>query len=197
MTSGSVPNSISIAHSAEELDLDRVYREHAATVSRWLRRLTGKNDASDTLQEVFEVVQKRLPSFRGDAQLGTWLYAITLRVVIAQRRKARIRRLLFAQAREQFDLDCEPAESPADNLMRRQATHIVYTVLEQLRERDRALLILFELEALPIAEIAGIFRLTENNVAVSLHRARERFRTRFQQQFPEEAPGLNDGQSKR
>ena len=197
MASGSVPHSISIANSGEDLDLDRVYREHAATVSRWLRRLTGKNDTSDTLQEVFEVVQKRLPSFRGDAQLGTWLYAITLRVVIAQRRKARIRRLLFAQARAQFDLDTGPAESPADQLMRRQATQIVYTVLEQLRERDRALLILFELEALPIAEIAGIFRLSENNVAVSLHRARERFRAQFQQQFPEEAPGLNDGQSKR
>ena len=197
MASGSVPQSISIVNHAQVLDLDRVYREHAATVSRWLRRLTGKNDASDTLQEVFEVVQKRLPSFRGDAQLGTWLYAITLRVVIAQRRKARIRRLLFAQARAQFDLDSEPAESPADHLMRRQATQIVYTVLEQLRERDRALLILFELEALPIAEIADIFRMTENNVAVSLHRARERFRARFQQQFPEEAPGLNDGQSKR
>src|SRR6188768_1869476 len=98
MASGSVPQSISIVNSGEDLDLDRVYREHAASVSRWVRRLTGQNDASDTLQEVFEVVQQRLPSFRGDAELGTWLYAITLRVVSAQRRKARLRRLLFAQA---------------------------------------------------------------------------------------------------
>ncbi|HEY3254377.1 MAG TPA: sigma-70 family RNA polymerase sigma factor [Polyangiaceae bacterium] len=194
-----MPNSIPIANASAsaELDLDRVYREHAATVSRWLRRLTGKNDASDTLHEVFEIVQQRLASFRGDAQLGTWLYAITVRVVIAQRRKARLRRLLFARARLEFDLESEPAESPADDLMRRQATQLVYSVLEQLTERDRALLILFELEALPIAEIAAIFRLSENNVAVSLHRARERFRARFCRQFPEEARGRNDGQAKR
>jgi len=197
MASESVPNSIPITDSAEGLDLDRVYREHAATVSHWVRRLTGQNDASDTLQEVFEVVQRRLPSFRGDAQLGTWLYAITLRVVIAQRRKARLRRLLFAQAQAEFDLDTEPTESPADHLMRRQATQIVYTVLEQLAERDRALLILFELEGLPSAEIATILRLRENNVAVSLHRARARFRAQFRRLFPERAGGINHGQAKR
>jgi RNA polymerase sigma-70 factor, ECF subfamily len=189
MTSGSVPHSIPIADGAEGFDLDRVYREHAGTVSRWLRRLTGKNDASDALHEVFEVVQKRLPSFRGDSPLGTWLYAITLRVVIAQRRKARIRRLLFAQAQAEFDLDTQPSESPADGLMRRQAMQTVYTVLDQLTERDRTLIILFELEALPIAQIATILRLSENNVAVSLHRARERFRARFQRTFPNEARG--------
>ena len=197
MASGGVPNSISLAERTEALDLDRVYRDYAATVSRWVRRLTGKNDASDTLQEIFEVVQQRLASFRGDAQLGTWLYAITLRVVIAQRRKARLRRLLFAQAQTQFDLDTEPAESPADHLMRQQATRIVYTVLEQLAERDRALLILFELENMPIARIAEIFRISDNNVAVSLHRARARFRVAFQRQFPDEARGMNNGQAKR
>jgi RNA polymerase sigma-70 factor (ECF subfamily) len=197
MAASSVPNSISIVNRAESLDLDRVYREHAAAVSRWLRRLTGNSDASDALQEVFEVVQQRLPSFRGDAQLSTWLYAITVRVVSARRRKARLRRLLFARAQVQFNLELEPAESPAENLMRRQATHIVYTVLEQLRERDRTLLILFELEGMPIAEIAAILRLSENNVAVGLHRARERFRARFQRQFPNEGRGANDGKAKR
>ena len=197
MASAGESNAVRIANGATVLDLDRVYREHAGSVSRWLRRLTGKSEVSDTLQEVFEVVQRRLPSFRGDAQLATWLYAIALRVVIAKRRKARVRRLLFAQVQVQFDLDSEAAQSPADDLMRRQATHIVYTVLERLSERERALLILFELEGLPIAQVASILRLSENNVAVSLHRARERFRVRFQQQFPEEAQGLNHGQAKR
>ena len=197
MTAGSVPNSIPIASRAASLDLDRVYREHAGTVSRWVRRLTGQSDASDTLHEVFEVVQQRLTSFRGDAQLSTWLYAITVRVVIARRRKARLRRLLFARAQAEFDLELQPAESPAENLMRRQATQIVYAVLEQLRERDRALLISFELEGMSIAEIAGTFGLTENNVAVSLHRARERFRARFHQQFPEEMRGAHDGKATR
>ena len=51
----SAENVVPIAEPGEEIDLDRVYREHGATVSRWVRRLSGSSDASDTLQEVFEI----------------------------------------------------------------------------------------------------------------------------------------------
>ncbi len=188
MTTGSVPTLIRIANGSEGVDLDRAYREHAGRVSRWARRLSGSEDVSDLLQEVFEVAQRRLSSFRGDAQLTTWLYAITVRVVSNRRRKARLRRLLFLEAR--VELEPEVVETPVDSLNRRQATHLVYSVLDGLSERDRTLLILFELERLEIVEIAAILSLTENNVSVALHRARERFRIRFRKQFPEEARGI-------
>ena len=188
MTTGSVPTLIRIANGSEGVDLDRVYREHAARVSIWVRRLSGTEDVSDVVQEVFEVAQRKLSSFRGEAQLTTWLYAITVRVVSSRRRKARLRRLLFMQAK--VELEPEASETPADSLNRRQATRLVYTVLDDLSERDRTLLISFELERLEIAEIARILSLTENNAAVALHRARERFRSRFRKRFPEEARGI-------
>ena len=187
MTTGSVPNLIRITNRSEGVDLDRVYREQAGRVSCWVRRLSGTEDVSDILQEVFEVAQRRLSSFRGDAQLTTWLYGITVRVVSSRRRKARLRRLLFLQA--PVELELEAAETPADSLNRSQATRLVYAVLNELAERDRTLLILFELEQLEIVEIAAILAMTENSVAVALHRARERFRVRFRKQFPEEARG--------
>src|SRR5438552_1977251 len=68
--------------AADAPDLGRAYRQHAADVSRWARRLGGPGvDAEDVLHEVFMVAQRRLPEFRGEAKLSTWLYAITLRVV--------------------------------------------------------------------------------------------------------------------
>lgn len=186
MTTDSVHEST--GYRAESTDLDRIYREHAASVSRWVRRLTGSNEASDVVQEIFEVAQRRLPEFRGDSRISTWLYGITIRVVSARRRKARLRRLLFLQASATFELDTEPATTPHDELRRKHATRVVYSVLEQLSERDRTLLVLFELEGLPTSEIAAIMSLTENNVSVSLHRARERFRAKLARTFPEEVP---------
>jgi RNA polymerase sigma-70 factor (ECF subfamily) len=186
----SAENVVPIAEPGEDIDLDRVYREHGATVSRWVRRLSGSSDTSDILQEVFEVAQRRLSEFRGDAQLTTWLYSITIRVVSSRRRQARLRELLFLQAKTEFQIEVEPAETPADSLHRRQATRIVYSVLNELSERDRTLLILFELERLPTSEIATILELTENNVSVSLHRARERFRKLLRLHFPDEAEGI-------
>lgn len=186
----SAENVVPIAKSGEDIDLDRAYREHGATVSRWVRRLSGSSDASDTLQEVFEVAQRRLSDFRGDAQLTTWLYSITIRVVSSRRRQARLRELLFLQAKTELQLDAESSGTPADNLHRRQATRIVYAVLDKLSERDRTLLILFELERLPTSEIATILALTENNVSVSLHRARDRFRKLLRRHYPDEAEGI-------
>jgi RNA polymerase sigma-70 factor (ECF subfamily) len=181
---------VPIAEPAQEIDLDRAYREHGATVSRWVRRLTGHADVSDALQEIFEVAQRRSSSFRGEAKLSTWLYSITVRVVSARRRKARLRALLFREAKTVFELDAETPATPDEDLHRAHATRLVYGVLEHLSERDRTLLILFELEHLPTSEIAAIYQTSENNVWVGLHRARDRFRKLLRKHFPEEAKGM-------
>jgi len=104
---------------------------------------------------------------------------------------------LFLQAKSEFDLDVTSGVTPADDLRRQQATRIVYTILDQLSERDRTLLILFELERLPTAEIAAILTISENSVSVGLHRARDRFRKLLRQNFPDEAAGMDHDQSNR
>src|SRR6185436_10715384 len=72
------------------LDLSAVYEAHFRYVWRCLRSL-GVHDAQvdDALQDVFVVVQRRLPEFDGGAQLRTWLYAIALRVSRKYRERAR------------------------------------------------------------------------------------------------------------
>lgn len=152
-------------------------------MSRWVKRLWGRDDAEDVLHEVLLVVQRRLPEFRGDSALTTWLYAITMRVVIDRRRKQRWRRLLFRRALPELQQERSPALTPLEGAERGEATTIVYSVLDELSERDRALLIMFELEALPIEQIQYMLSLSESNAWVSLHRARARFRKIYERRF--------------
>jgi DNA-directed RNA polymerase specialized sigma24 family protein len=56
-------------------------------------------------------------------------------------------------------------------------------VLNDLSERDRTLLIMFELERLPGAQIALILGTKEGNVWVGLTRARARFRAAFERRY--------------
>lgn len=178
------------------LELDVIYREHAAVVSKWARRLWGPSNASgvldveDLLQEVFLVVQRRLPSFRGDSALTTWLYGITVLVVSARRRKESWRRLLWRRAEPELQLEHEP-ELPAvqQDFERAEAARQVYTVLNEMSERDRSLLILFELERLPGAEIATILQMSEPNLWVALTRARARFRKVFERRYGDAVEG--------
>lgn len=166
----------------EPLELDALYRAHAAQVSRWVRRHWPSADTDvvqDLLHEVFLVVQQQLPAFRFECKVSTWLYAITVHVVSARRRKERFRRLLWPRVELELQLDLDPAEAPPARLEREHARALVYAVLDRLSERDRTLLILFELDGLSGQEIAEIMDMKAVNVSVSLHRARKRFEKEF------------------
>jgi RNA polymerase sigma-70 factor, ECF subfamily len=172
------------------LELEAIYREHSAVVSKWVRRIWGPGavggsvDAEDLLQEVFLVVQRRLGTFRAVATLTTWLYGITVLVVNARRKKERWRRLLWRRAEPELQLEQEPGAPGAHtDFERAEASRLVYSVLDALGERDRTLLILFELERLSGAEISQIVGVSEANVWVALTRARARFKKAFEHRY--------------
>jgi RNA polymerase sigma factor (sigma-70 family) len=172
------------------LELEAIYREHSAAVSKWVRRLWGPRttggsvDAEDLLQEVFLVVQRRHGAFRAEAALTTWLYGITVLVVNARRRKERWRRFLWRRAEPELQLEQEPgAPAAQEDFERAEASRLVYSVLDGLSERDRTLLISFELEQLPGAEIAMALGMSEPSVWVALTRARARFKKAFEHRY--------------
>src|SRR5258708_28224456 len=103
-------------------DFDSVFRQHAAAVARWAAALGGPLlDVEDTVQEVFMVAHRRLSEFRGDAKVSTWLFQITRRVVLGQRRRARWRRWLRGSAEDVAGHGATPELGPVEELERRQA----------------------------------------------------------------------------
>ena len=162
-------------------ELADVYREHASTVAGWAARLLGSGEEiEDLVQEVFMVVQRRLPEFRGDAKVTTWLYEITLRLVHRVRRRRRLRRWLHVDSGARPLQVATDVPGPQQAMESREATATVYAVLERLSERDRSLLIMFEIEGLPGQEIARICGTTTSAIWVRLHRARGRFLEKLQ-----------------
>lgn len=175
-----------------DLALDRVYRVHAASVSRWVQRLWGTRDAEDVVQEVFMVAERRLHEFQGDAALRTWLYSVTVRVVVSRRRKERLRRLLWARAEPEIVEHQTRVPTPLAAVEQAQASALVYSILDQLSERDRTLLILFEIEGESAERIGSILGLSVNAVWVGLSRARARFKRQFFRRYPEQLNGADD-----
>jgi RNA polymerase sigma-70 factor, ECF subfamily len=182
------PESAVAPRAAAIPTLEEVYRAHAKTVARWAMHLLGpKDDYEDVVHEVFLVVGRQLPGFRGEAQITTWLYEITMRVVQTFRRRARWwswvtgrgRSPSRAHASESFEGWSEPATDPQALLEARERTRLLYQLLDELGEDQRTTFILFELEGLSGNQIAAITGATVATVWVRLSRARQRFLERM------------------
>lgn len=158
-------------------DLDDIYRTHAATVARWISHLGGPSaDVDDLVHEVFLVAERRLPEFRGDAKVSTWLYRITERVVRTRRRNDRIRRWLGRTRRADLERAVSTTQlTPIEELERRRSVDTVYRILDRMSGRYRDVLVLFELEGASGEEIAALTGRKLATVWVHLHRARRQF----------------------
>jgi RNA polymerase sigma-70 factor (ECF subfamily) len=169
-------------------DAGQIYRAHAAEVSRWARRLLGPGaDAEDVLHEVFLIVHRRLPEWRGEAKIATWLYAITVRVVQDHRRRQRWSPWL--RLRRWLEADAVPPPTPLQALETRRSLELTYRLMDSLPESERSALIMFELEGLSGEQIATLTGDPVGTIWVRLHRARARFRREFEKLEAVDASG--------
>jgi RNA polymerase sigma-70 factor (ECF subfamily) len=165
---GSRPATSSASESADVL-----YSRYVDDVARWVGQLVGpRADVEDLIHDVFVIAIPRWPEFRGDARPTTWLYRITLNVVRNHRRRLRLRRWL-ALDDQQEPIALDPG--PEDQLIAVRRRALVYRALDRLPERQRTILILFELDGRPGPEIAELLGMRIGAVWVALHRARQRF----------------------
>lgn len=151
---------------------EAMYARFADPVFRYALRRTGNPaDAEDVLSETFAVCWRRLAEVPSGRELP-WLYGVARRVVANQRRsRGRLNRLRQRlQAEPVADLD-PPGEAPDAR-----------EVLDTLSGADQEVLRLALWEQLTPSEIAVVLGISENAVYIRLHRARQRFAARFEQQ---------------
>lgn len=129
----------------------QLVRDHAAFVGRSLRYLgVREEDLEDVAQDVFVVVYRRLSDFEGRSSLRTWLYGICVRLALAYRRKAATRReLAMAEPPE----PAVPATQHA-LLQRKEARERLQRVLDELDLHKRTVFVLYEIERMPMKEVA-------------------------------------------
>lgn len=138
-------------------------------VLRTMRRLgMCEADADDLAQEAFVVIHRRLPSFEGRSLLSTWIYGICVRVAADHRKRAYVRRELST------DTLPEPGVAPEQEAMvrARQARATLDAVLASLDDDKRAVFVLFELEEVPMVEVALAVGVPLQTAYSRLHAAR-------------------------
>lgn len=152
-------------------------RQHGAYIGRSLRYLgVAESDLDDAAQEVFLVVHRRLDSFEERSTLRTWLYGICVKVAAAQRRRAARREDPVEQVPERPVL---PEQHAA--LERTEARRRLSQVLNQLDEDKRAVFVLFEIERLPMKDVASALSIPLQTAYYRHQAARKRVLSAFQE----------------
>jgi RNA polymerase sigma-70 factor (ECF subfamily) len=145
-----------------------LYERHYETVFRTALRVTGNPaDAEDVLQTVFLRVLAR----GGDDALPAAYFkrAAVNAAVDVLRRRALHAESVYDEGAPQVAV--QPSPLLKERLRR---------AIASLDSEDASLFLLRHVEGLTIEELAGIFGIEKNNVAVRLHRIRLRLQTELQ-----------------
>lgn len=149
---------------------DEVFRLHAPLVWRALRRLgVRESDVEDLCQEVFVVVHRKLPEFEARAKLSTWVYGICVRVASDHRKRAHMRH----ESSSDLMPEGRQSASQLQEIAQAQARVLLDAVLAELDEDKRAVFVLYEIEELPMAEVALAVGTPLQTAYSRLHAARK------------------------
>lgn len=180
----------------DEAAYEQLVRQYGARMlASALRILENREDAEDAVQEAFRSAFAALNSFRGQSRLGTWLHRIAINAALAIRRARRQESERSLEALlPRFSEDGWPSETPADwnesaavLLDQQETRERVMSAIGELPDDYREVLMLRDIEQLDTSETAQALRISEANVKVRLHRARQALCTLLDPYFRERA----------
>jgi RNA polymerase sigma-70 factor (ECF subfamily) len=159
---------------------ERIIALHERRIARTAWRLLHRaEDVQDAAQEVYLRFYKSLRGFDERRELAPWLYRITVNVCRDFNRRGGKDPVLSldAPAADGVRIEAvEPGASPYEQAAQRQEKLLIAEALRALPEKERAAIVLRDLEGLSTREVAKVLGSTETTVRSQICRARLKLR---------------------
>ena len=154
--------------------IDYLIREHYPYIFRLaFSILNNQDDADDATQETFIRAAAHVSEYRGEAEIKTWLSAITINVCCSELRKRRARKLLEKTMGTINSLIGKPPD-PEDQAVQNDLNMQLRQAVAGLDEKHRIPLILHYVQHLSVTQIATIMETNENTIHSRLFHARRK-----------------------
>ena len=153
----------------EELTFDEVVRQREVQILRTAYRMLGNwSDAEDAAQEVFVRLHKHGLGFANEAVLNAWLYRVTVNLCVDRARRRK-------RWEELPDLASGEASAEA-SAIREEDKERLMKALAKLAPKERAAVVLREIEGLSTAEAAQILGSSEGTIRSQISKALDHLR---------------------
>lgn len=151
-----------------ELDFAQVVREHKGTIYTVCYMFSkDEEEVADLFQDILINLWKGFSKFRGDSNIRTWIYRVSLNTCISSDRKKK-------RKGETVPLDMN-INLFDDSQEDTKQIRMLQGRISRLGPFDRAIVLLW-LENLSYDEIGAIVGITAKNVSVRLFRIKEQLR---------------------
>jgi len=148
-----------------------------------LRRLgAAGTEIEDLAQEVFVLLHQNWSQIDTQSPMRPYLFGVAFRVFSAHRRRQK-REIPYASV-EVEDL----GPNPEGSLGRKEASALLFAALGRMPLRRRAVMVMHELDEIPVAEIARQLSISPFSVYARLRKARKELRSAVQRLTKGEGP---------
>ena len=180
--------------------LDGLRRGDPAATTELVERYTARayrlaiaitrnaEDAEEVVQDALWSAIRKIDTFRGDAALGSWLYRIVTNAACQKMRRTAHQRaeISLEEVLPRFHEDGAPlavvddwSGRLDDPAIRGHVRAVLNAAIDDLSPDYRAVVLLRDVEGVPLAEAAAAMGITVANAKTRLHRARLFLRKRL------------------
>jgi RNA polymerase sigma-70 factor (ECF subfamily) len=183
-----------------------VNTHHGALIRMAMGHVADREVAEEVVQDTWMAVIESLDRFEGRSSLKTWIFGILIHKAkdrgVREKRQAAFSS--FESHEDESDEAVDPSrfhrvgelvgrwafppqpwdgQTPERLLASKQATDCLQQAIADLPLTLREVFVLRDVEGVESKEICGLLKITDTNLYVRLHRARERVRRTLEQHF--------------
>ena len=156
-----------------------IVKDYSERLYWHVRRMVGTDeDADDLLQDIFLKIWTALPSFRGEAQLYTWVWRIATNETLNWLRRERVRAALRFQS---IDAELERRILADPYFNGTDAQRELFKALARLPEKQRQVFVMRWWDELSYEQISAITGTSVGALKASYHIAQEKLKLNLSQ----------------
>jgi RNA polymerase sigma-70 factor (ECF subfamily) len=160
---------VAACQRGERRAMEALYHQYKRRVFGLCHRIVGPTEAEEVSQDVFVRVFRGLARFRGDSQLGTWVYRLAVNASLTHLGKLKRRSETSDDELEKVAATTGPTRDP-------RLTDRIEAAMRCLPPGYRAILVLHDIEGLSHEECAAILDCRIGTCKSQLHKARGKMR---------------------
>jgi len=142
--------------------------------------LGNREDAEEAVQDIFLKAHRGIADFRGDSNIRTWMYRITVNTCLTRLRNRKSSQFIVESEGSETGIQGEAIvaddSNPEVRFIERDMNEFVIRALDHISAEEKEIMLLYHVDQLKYGEIANVLGVPIGTVCARIYRARKNLR---------------------